>query len=339
MAARTRRFNWQTSPILSGTIAVDDGNGYAAWTKVDDFDGYAAMSQVYTLDYATGLVTFGDGIQGAIPPRLPGNGSNLDSADQTNVMATTYKWGGGAAANSGANTITTLLASLPSIQGVTNPLPSYGGADQASVQDAEDSAPMTLRTQNRAVTVSDFAFLATQTPGAQIKRAQAFPLLNPEFRVLSPAIDGSPQVEVPIPGAVTVFVIPDSLQLPPVPSENTLQLVASYLDSRRLLTCELYVAPPHYRQVRIEVQVVANPAFDLGTVGAAVLNQFLAYFNPLQPGGVNGNGWEFGGTIYFAETYRQIFNVTGVLLIKGTLQTYVDSVLQSPCADVTDSAR
>ncbi|WP_353064443.1 putative baseplate assembly protein [Tunturibacter psychrotolerans] len=328
-------FQLANFPILSGTIAVDDGNGYAPWTEVDDFDGYTAMSQVYTLDDATGLVTFGDGIHGGIPPRLPGNGSNLDSADQTNVMATTYKWGGGAAANSGANTITTLLASIPNLQGVSNPLPSYGGADEESVQDAEDSAPMILRTQNRAVTVSDFAFLATQTPGAQIKRAQAFPLLNPNFRVLSSVIDGSPRVEVPIPGAVTVFVIPDSLQLPPVPSENTLQLVANYLDARRLLTCELYVAPPHYRQVRIEVQVVANPAFDLGTVGDAVLKQLLVYFNPLPPGGANKTGWDFGGTIYFAETYRQIFNVTGVLLIKGTLQTYVDSVLQTPCTDVS----
>ena len=86
--------------------------------------------------------------------------------------------------------------------------------------------------------------------------------------------------------------------------------------------------------MRIEVQVIAEPTSDLGTVGAAVLNQLLAYFNPLSPGGVEGNGWDFGGTIYFAETYRQIFDVAGVKLITGTLKTYVDSVVQLPCTDV-----
>jgi hypothetical protein len=333
-------FQLAFSPILplaagvTGIIAVDEGSGYVTWTEVEDFDGYGPTSTVYTLDHGTGLVSFGDGINGKIPLWLSGNGSNLDSADQTNVMATSYQWGGGSQANSGVGTITTLLASIPNIQGVTNPIISSGGADEESVADAEDRAPMLLRTQNRAVTTDDFAFLAEQTPGAQIVRAQAFPLLNPNFRVLRSSIDGSAQVEAPIPGAVTVFVIPQSQQLPPVPTAATLQLVANYLDQHRLLTCELFVAPPNYRQVRIEVQVIAEPTFDLGTVGTSVLNQLLAYFNPLPPGGVNGDGWDFGGPIYFAETYRQIFDVNGVSLIDGTLKTYLDGVLQVPCTDI-----
>ena len=333
-------FQLAFSPILplasgvTGIIAVDEGSGYVTWTEVEDFAGYGPTDQVYTLDHGTGLVSFGDGIHGKIPLWLSGNGSNLDTADQTNVMAVSYQWGGGSQANSGAGTITTLLASIPGIQGVTNPIPSSGGADEESVEDAEDRAPMTLRTQNRAVTVGDFAFLAQQTPGAQIVRAQAFPLLNPNFRVLRSAVDGSAQVEAPIPGAVTVFVIPQSQQQPPTPNEATLQLVANYLDAHRLLTCELFVAPPHYRQVRIEVQVIANPTYDLGTVSAAVLSQLLGYFNPLPPGGINATGWGFGDVINFAETYRQIFNVPGVSLITGTLKTYLDGVLQTPCTNV-----
>jgi predicted phage baseplate assembly protein len=329
--------NYPILPLVAGVggiIAVDEGNGYVTWTEVEDFDGYGSMDTVYTLDHATGLVSFGDGIHGKIPRWLSGNGSNLSTADQTNIMATSYEWGGGSQGNSGANTITTLLASIPNIQGVTNPLPSYGGADEETVQHAQDRAPMTLRTSNRAVTADDFAFLATQTPGAYIQRAQAFPLLNPNFRVLRSPVDGSPQVEAPIPGAVTVIVIPQSTQPQPIPSESTLQLVANYLDQHRLLTCELFVAAPRYRQVRIEVQVIAEPTSDLGTVGTAVLNQLLAYFNPLPPGGVEEEGWDFGGPIYFAETYRQIFDVDGVKLITGTLKTYVDSVLQPPCTDV-----
>ncbi len=151
---------------VTGIIAVNEGSGYVTWTEVEDFAGYGPSDAVYTLDHATGLVSFGDGINGKIPLALQGNGSNRNTANQTNIMATSYAWGGGSAANSGANTITTLMAPLKNIQGVTNPAPSYGGSDQETVAQAEDRAPMTLRTANRAVTASDFAFLATQTPGA-----------------------------------------------------------------------------------------------------------------------------------------------------------------------------
>jgi predicted phage baseplate assembly protein len=322
-------------PLVSGQgIAVDEGSGYVLWTEVTDFAGAGPNEMFYVLDHSTGLVSFGDSKTGKIPRWLSGNGSNLDSADQTNVMAVSYRWGGGIQANSGANTITTLLATIPNIQGVTNPAPSYGGADEETVAQAQDRAPMTLRTGNRAVTTSDFSFLATNTPGAQIARAQAFPLLNPNFRVMRSAVDGSEQVEAPIPGAVTVVVIPQSLFPKPVPSESTLQLVSNYLDQHRLLTCEVFVAAPHYREVRIEVQVIADPASDLGAVSSAVLNRLLGYFNPLPPGGANSTGWDFGGTIYFAETYRQIFDVNGVKLITGTLKTYVDQMLQPPCTDI-----
>jgi predicted phage baseplate assembly protein len=328
--------NYPVLPLPSGVtgiIAVDEGNGYAPWTEVEDFAGYGHNDTVYTLDHASGLVSFGDGINGKIPRWLSGNGSNLDSADQTNVMATSYHWGGGTNANSGANTITTLLAPLANIQGVTNPSPSYGGADEETIEQAQARAPIALRTASRAVTGDDFAYLATQTPGAQIQRAQAFPLLNPNFRVLRSA-NGGPQVEAPIPGAVTVFVIPKSDQAQPIPSQSTLQLVSDYLDKFRLLTCEVFVAAPHYRQVRIEVQVIANPTYDLGVVGRAVLQRLLGYFNPLPPGGADGGGWAFGDPINFAETYRQIFDVDGVKLITSTLKTYVDNVLQVPCTDV-----
>lgn len=322
-------------PLVSGQgIAVDEGDSYVLWTEVDDFAGSGPNDTVYTLDHSTGLVRFSDGKNGKIPRWLSGNGSNKDSADQTNVMATSYRWGGGTQGNTGAGTITTLQTSIPNVQSVTNPWPSYGGADEETVEQAQARAPMTLRTANRAVTSDDFAFLAQQTPGAQIARAQAFPLLNPNFRVTRSAVDGSTQIEAPIPGAVTVFVVPQSVFPKPVPSASTLQLVQNYLEQHRLLTSEVFVGAPNYREVRIEVQVIAEPSSDLGAVGAAVLSQLLGYFNPLAPGGVAGSGWGFGDPIYFAETYRQIFDVDGVKLITGTLKTYVDGAIQQPCTDI-----
>jgi predicted phage baseplate assembly protein len=217
---------------------------------------------------------------------------------------------------------------------VTNLRASFGGADEETVAEAQARTPMTLRTASRAVTGEDFAFLARQTPGAQIARAQAFPLLNPNFRMRRAAADGSPEAEVPVPGAVTIVVVPESTDPKPMPTSGTLGVVASWLDQHRLLTAELFVAVPRYRQVSIQASLVADPTADAGLVQAAVLQTLKAYFHPLT-GGRDGRGWDFGGTLYFSETYRQILDVAGVLrIVTGSLRTYVDDVLQDPATDV-----
>jgi predicted phage baseplate assembly protein len=323
-------------PGVTGIIAVDegDGNGFVIWTEVEDFAGAGPNDKVYTLDHATGLVSFGDGTHGAIPRWLSGNGSNRDDADVVNIKATSYRWGGGSAGNTGPNTITGLRAAIPFVSSVTNQRASYGGADEETIDAAQARAPMVLRTSNRAVTGEDFAFLAEETPGAQIARAQAFPLLNPNFRMTRSAVDGTAQAEVPVPGAVTVIIVPQSTNPQPMPTDGILQLVAEWLDQYRLLTTELFVAPPHYRQVTIQASLIAAPTADAGIVHDAVVKQLLDYYHPLK-GGRNGTGWDFGGTLYFSETYRQILDIPGVLLIvTGSLKTFVDGVLQPAAADV-----
>jgi hypothetical protein len=105
---------------VTGIIAVDEGEGYVTWTEVDDFNSHGPNDKVYTLDHATGLVAFGDGTHGKIPRWLSGNGSNRDDADLVNIKATSYRWGGGTAGNTGAGTITGLRAAITFVTGVTN---------------------------------------------------------------------------------------------------------------------------------------------------------------------------------------------------------------------------
>jgi len=278
-------------------------------------------------------VQFGDGVNGAIPRWLSGNASNRDDADVVNIKATSFRWGGGAAANGGAGTISALRSAIPYVASVTNLMPAYGGADEESVADAQVRAPQVLRTANRAVTPDDFAFLAQETPGAEIARAKAFALLNPNFR-MSWSPDGVAAVETPAPGTITVVVVPQSDQPMPTPNAGTLQLVANWLDQHRLLTAELYVAPPRYRRVEIDVSLIVAPTADLGVVQAAALATLTNYFHPLK-GGSSGQGWDFGGTLYFSETYRQLLEVPGVQrIVTGTLKTYVDDELQPSASDV-----
>lgn len=62
-----QEFYSQYAPVApdSQTIYV---NG-AAWTEVSSFEGQSATDRVYTFDDATGKITFGDGVNGAIPAK------------------------------------------------------------------------------------------------------------------------------------------------------------------------------------------------------------------------------------------------------------------------------
>jgi predicted phage baseplate assembly protein len=318
---------------VPGIIAVyePDDPGYVTWTEVADFAKAGPADKVYTIKLSTGVVTFGDGINGKIPAFFSGDGSNQIASDQPNIKATSYRWGGGAQGNVGPNTITSPNSTLPYVDSVTNLRAAAGGQDEETIADAADRAPAVIRTQYRAVTADDFADLAMQTPAAQIVHAHALPLHHPTLSVTrapaTPATGGP--TDVPFPGVVTVLVIPRSTDPKPVPSAATIQLVANYLDTVRLVTTEVYVKGPDYRKVEIGVHVIADPRFLIATVSQALNARLLQYFHPVT-GGEDGTGWPFGKAIYSYETIRQILLSDGVVRIVGkTFMTYVDDALHT----------
>jgi predicted phage baseplate assembly protein len=323
-------------PDVKGIIAVDanDRNGFVTWTEVGDFANAGPTDMVYTLDLATGLVSFGDGKNGMIPPFYSNDPSYQMATDLPNIKATQYRWGGGAQGNVGAGSVSSLNSTIPYVDSVTNLRPAVGGQDQETVNQAAVRAPAVIRTQDRAVTAQDFADLALMTRGAQIVRAQALPLHNPNLSVTrapgTPGVKGP--TDVPFPGVVTVLVIPYSTDPKPVPSAATLQVVANYLDARRLITTELYVTGPDYRKVEIQVQVIADPRFLIATVSQALNARLMSYFHPVT-GGEDGTGWPFGYSIFYYETLRQVLLSTGVVRVES-MQTYVDDVLYPAGTDV-----
>jgi len=101
-----------------------------------------------------------------------------------------------------------------------------------------------------------------------------------------------------------------------------------------LVTCELYVTNPVYRLVEIQANVTAQPGAVLRDVQDALQQALVGFYNPLQPGGQQGAGWDFGGTIYFSDAYQQILKVPGVLRIEGAVKIYVDNKLQPEEQDI-----
>jgi predicted phage baseplate assembly protein len=308
-------FTLSSTPVLDGSLSltVDEGSGPVPWTQVDDFAAAGPNDLVYMLDPTTGTIQFGDGVlHGHIPV------VNLTNPSGS-VVAPVYQFGGGARTNIAAGTSLTLMTSLPGIDtaNITLPFAAGGGADEESLQDAIARAPQALMSQNRAVTESDFELLATQA--GPVSRAKALPLYNPNF----PGID--------VPGTVSVIIVPDIDSPAPMPNSALLQTVCAYLDQRRLITTELYVIPPTYVPVTVTLQVLAQPDADTGTVEDAVESAIAGFLDP-RSGGSDGQGWQFGGTIYFSDLLR-VSVVTDVIRV-ALLRITLNGITAPDCTDV-----
>src|SRR4029453_267861 len=90
---------------------------WVRWRGVPDFYSSGPRDRHYVLDRLTGDVRFGDGLNGMIPPALPGT-----------LRMLPHQPGGGAVGNRPAGVITQLKTTVPYIDKVTNFLPASGGA-------------------------------------------------------------------------------------------------------------------------------------------------------------------------------------------------------------------
>ena len=236
------------------------------------------------------------------------------------MIARRYRTGGGANGNVGAGILTNLQTFVDSVDTVTNRFAAVGGSDEETLEQAQRRAVAMLKTRDRAVTVEDFEYFATHTPG--VARALAQPLVHPQF------------TGAPIPGVVSVIVVPQSTAAAPMPSPGILQAVCQCLTQHRLLTTEVYVVPPKYRRVKVEVDMIVRPQSDLAIVKHAVEDALTNYFHPLH-GGDDGTGWPFGQTIFFSRVYQAILSAEGVDRIRDNqLVIFLDGVAQPFCRDV-----
>lgn len=118
-----------------------------AWSEVASLYGASPSAQVFeVLNQADGSadVLFGDGEEGALLP-----------TGQANVIAN-YRIGLGASGNVTANSITTLIDRPLGVSAVTNPQAATGGQDPESIEDTRTSAPLSVLTLGRVVSVIDY---------------------------------------------------------------------------------------------------------------------------------------------------------------------------------------
>lgn len=304
------------SPVLAGSLVleIDEGSGYRRWTEVADFHASGPDDAHFVLDRATGTILLADGEHGRFPVV---NATNPHAS----IRARAYRYGGGAAGNLGPRTITQMQSAVDGVDSVTNRQRAGGGSAAETVDQAKIRATESLQSRDRAVTAGDFAALARATGGTVIARAEALGLAHPGFP------------DVPVPGAVTVVVIPDSPGPAPLPGEATLRNVCAHLDKHRLITTEVFVVGPSYRSVRVETVVRVKGTADLGTVRRSVEQALTRYFHALS-GGDDGQGWPLGGTIFYSLVCKQVLEADPGVARIDELWLLLDGERQPRCDDV-----
>jgi baseplate J-like protein len=269
---------------------------WVRWHEVPDFYGSGARDRHYVVNHLTGEVSFGDGLNGLIPPRGAGN-----------LRLKFYQTGGGHAGNRAAGTITELKTTIPYIDEVTNAEPSEGGADAESRDSLIHRGPRTIRHRDRAVTVQDYEDLAMMA-SSEVARVKCFPLQD-----LAVGID----LDDWKPGVISLVVVPHSTDAKPYPDLELLDAVHDHLETKRAAeVVRLVIVGPKYVRVKVLSEVVPESVEAVGNLETNVAGALSHFLHPLT-GGSEGTGWSFGRRPHASDVYAVIESVAGVGYVRS----------------------
>ncbi|HXM55999.1 MAG TPA: putative baseplate assembly protein, partial [Candidatus Dormibacteraeota bacterium] len=260
--------------------AITLTDGVRGWSWRPDLlgsDRFAADFTVEVDDDGVPQLRFGDGAHGRAP-------------DPGRPMSATFRIGGGAAGNVGAETLSRLVLAGGDVVAVRNPLPAGGGQDAEPVEQVRQLAPQAFRTPLRAVTEADYAEVAQRR--ADVQRAAA------QFRWTG--------------SWYTAFVTIDPAGRTDL-DEATRTDVAAYLDGLRLAGRDVEVEPP----APVPIVLALTACADVGHLPAHVKAALqTAFSNRTLPGGARGffhpDAWTFGQPLYLSQVYRAALAVPGV---------------------------
>ena len=251
-------------------------------------DRFAPDFVVEMEDDGHACLRFGDDVLG----RRPSAGT---------AFRPTYRIGGGAAGNVGAEALTRLATSIDGVK-VRNPMPAAGGVDPEPLREVKLYAPHAFRTQERAVTGADYAEMAQRHP--EVQRAAATRRWTGSW--------------------YTMFVTVDRKGGRPVDAafERTLR---DFLEPFRMAGYDLEIDAPHFVALDIALTICVRPH----TFKAVVKQALLEAFGTRElPDGSRGffhpDNFTFGQPVYLSQVIARAMEVPGVasVLSVDTFQRY-----------------
>jgi len=250
------------------------------------------------LDPANGIVTFGDGEMGFVPPKGARMFAIYETtrAEKGNLPAKVIKVLSVSAHNSAI-----LKDSFDGIRrqldgSIRNVIPARGGQAAETLDEATGRAIRSLNVSQRAVTLRDYETLALNTPGTHIARAKAIANTHDN--------------------TITVAVLPYLPLKKPAASPGLLKAVFDYLNRRRVIGTHLRIVGPEYNTVGVFATVAAKTGEVKDEIRNRIETALNQFFDPLR-GGQERSGWPFGRTVYISEVLQAIDEVQGVAHVRS----------------------
>lgn len=262
---------------------------WVKWSRVDSFLMSGENDRHYLINRHTGSIRFGDGVHGKIPPALDNESIRVG-----------YTVGGGSKGNMPPNSINSLGAPIAFVDSVFNPLPTAGGYDRQTVEQAVELASKIIKHQNRAVTAEDYEVLAKNS-SSNILKAKCIPNIN---------VDGRKE-----PGTITVIIMPSTYELGQQYSTLLRRDVHRYLAERAPCTQNLRVIEPVYIRIAVSAEILVKDINIVTDVENACKEAITRFLNPIT-GNAGGRGWEIGEIPHIAKFYSLLKNVDGVYHIE-----------------------
>lgn len=272
------------------------------WTEVPDFTASGPADRHYTIDDASGTISFGPAVRyadgsirqhGAIPP------------DGAEIVIDRYRQGGGAAGNVGAGTLTLLRTTIAYIDRVTNIHAAAGGVDAETSANAKLRGPLSLRTGQRAVTVRDFERLTLES-SSEVARVKC----------LAPSRAGE---------AVRLLVVPrltsrpDERQLDDFAlSDPLVDAITEHLEPRRMLGTTVDIGTPFYQGISVAALIQSLPGRPAALVRQRAVDLLYRYLDPLE-GGHTEEGWPFDADLNASTVAELLQALEGVERVEEVL--------------------
>ena len=264
------------------TVEYPDGSR-EPWYRVEDQLTAGKDDPIYTVDQVDGTLHFGNGIRGRMLPV----GTN-------NVVIDVYRRVPGAVGNVGAGQLSVADGLADRVK-VTNLLPATGGRDAEGIDEIVRRAPSLLTSRDRAVTRQDFEIIAMEASGEVARGACPGKMGQ----------DGTVEVVI-LPHRREGEVVPD-----PFLSSGLRDHVERYLSRRCLINIEPRVRLATFLPIDVSISLRLRPNANQLAVREDAEWWVASFLDPYE-GGIDGEGWPFGGTLYAADFARMVSDITEV---------------------------
>lgn len=201
-----------------------------------------------------------------------------------------YRVGSGSAGNTGRDALGRIVTDKGGIQRIRNPLSSKGGMAPETIEQARQFAPEAFRTQERAVTETDYIEKTERHP--QVQKALAHFKWTGSWETVFLTIDRK-----------------NGLELDP----DFKAEIVRHLEKYRLAGYDLEIRPPVFVSLEIELRVCVRPGFFRTDAKGKLIEQFSRFDLPDGSRGYfHPDEFTFGQPVFLSSIYHRAMIVPGV---------------------------